>query len=117
MRKSKINITMDQDLIDYAKSYASLQRTTVSEVFTQFVLHLRRVHDDDPTQALLDDPGFRDSLLRTMAKIQSGEARWSPCDEIVRCHDHSSCADETVKFVQIGPHDKAYKNVDAERVG
>ena len=26
-------------------------------------------------------------------------------DEIVRCHDCSSCADETVKFVQLGPHD------------
>jgi len=76
MRESRIN-TMDQALIDYARSHASLQRTTVLEVFTRFVLHLRRVHDDDPTQALLDDPGFRDGLPRTMAKTQSGEARWS----------------------------------------
>jgi len=30
-------------------------------------------------------------------------------DEIVRCHDCSSCSDETVKFVQMGPHDHAYK--------
>ncbi|MEI6036080.1 MAG: DUF6364 family protein [Verrucomicrobiae bacterium] len=82
MRKSKLNITMDQDLIDYAKSYASLQRTTVSEVFTQFVLHLQRVHDGDPMPVILDDPGFRDSLLQTMAKIQSGETRWSPYVEI-----------------------------------
>ncbi len=82
MQKSKINITMDQDLIDYAKSYAALQRTTVSEVFTQFVLHLQRVHDDDPTPVILDDPGFRDSLLQTMAKIKSGETRWSAYDEV-----------------------------------
>ena len=82
MHKSKLNTTMDQDLIDYAKTYASLQRTTVSEVFTQFVLHLKRVHDVDPMQVILEDPGFRDSLLRTMTKIQSGETRWSPYDEV-----------------------------------
>jgi len=29
---------------------------------------------------ILDDPGFRDDLLQAMAKIQSAEARWSPCD-------------------------------------
>jgi mRNA-degrading endonuclease YafQ of YafQ-DinJ toxin-antitoxin module len=25
--------------------------------------------------------------------------------QIVRCHDCSNCVDETVKFVQLGPHD------------
>ncbi len=30
MQKRKINITMDQDLIEYAKLYATKQRTTVS---------------------------------------------------------------------------------------
>jgi mRNA-degrading endonuclease YafQ of YafQ-DinJ toxin-antitoxin module len=29
-------------------------------------------------------------------------------DGIVLCHDCSSCADETVKFVQLGPHDHVY---------
>jgi hypothetical protein len=82
MQKSKINITMDQDLIEYAKLYASKQRTTVSEVFTQFVLNLKRVHEDDPMQIILADPGFRDSLLSTMVKIQSGETKWSSYDEV-----------------------------------
>ena len=29
--------------------------------------------------------------------------------EIVRCHDCSNCVDETVKFVQLGPHDQAHE--------
>jgi hypothetical protein len=82
MQKSKINITMDPDLIEYAKLYASTQRTTVSEVFTQFILNLKRVHEDDPMQIILADPGFSDSLLATMAKIQSGETKWSNYDEV-----------------------------------
>ena len=36
MLKSKINITMDKDLIDYIKVFAEQQRTTVSEIFTEF---------------------------------------------------------------------------------
>ena len=73
---------MDQDLIEYAKLYASTQRTTVSEVFTQFVLNLKRVHEDDPMQIILADPRFSDSLLATMAKIRSGETKWSGYDEV-----------------------------------
>ena len=81
MQKRKINITMDQDLIEYAKLYATKQRTTVSEVFTQFILNLKRVHEDDPMQILLEDPGFQDSLSKTMAKIQFGETKWLRYDE------------------------------------
>jgi hypothetical protein len=33
-------------------------------------------------QVILADPGFRDSLLATMAKIQSGETKWSGYDEV-----------------------------------
>jgi hypothetical protein len=39
--------------------------------------------DDDPMQIILADPGFRDSLLATMAKIQSGETKWSGYDEVL----------------------------------
>ena len=30
-------------------------------------------------------------------------------DQIVRCYDCSNCVDETVKFVELGPHDYVYK--------
>ncbi len=30
-------------------------------------------------------------------------------DEVVRCHDCDDCTDETIKFIELGPHDKAYK--------
>lgn len=84
MQKSKINITMDKDLIDYAKQYASKQRTTVSEVFTQFVLSLKRIDEDDPTQIILADQTFRDSLLTTMENIRSGKTKWLHYDEVFK---------------------------------
>jgi hypothetical protein len=82
MPKSKINITMDQDLIEYAKIYASEQRTTVSEVFSQFVLNLKRIREDDPTQIILSDAHFKQSLFETVSRIRSGEVKWSEYEEV-----------------------------------
>ena len=82
MSKGKMNITMDRDLIEYAKIYANEQRTTVSEIFSQFVLNLKRVKENDPTEIILGDPGFRDGLLETMMRIQSGDVQWSRYDEV-----------------------------------
>lgn len=82
MTKKKINITMDQDLIEYAKIYANEQRTTVSEVFSQFVLNLKRAKENNAMEIILSDKGFRDSLLETMTKIQNGDERWSSYDEV-----------------------------------
>jgi hypothetical protein len=82
MPKGKINITMDNDLIEYAKIYANEQRTTVSEVFSQFVLNIRRIKENDPTDIIFGDPDFRNSLLETMTRIQSGDIQWSHYDEV-----------------------------------
>jgi hypothetical protein len=80
--KGKLNITMDQDLIEYAKIYANEQRTTVSEVISQFVLNIKRLRENDPTEIILSDPNFRDALWGTMKRIQSGDVQWSRYDEV-----------------------------------
>jgi Family of unknown function (DUF6364) len=82
MRKGKINITMDQDLIEYAKAYAEEQRTTVSEVLSQFILNLKRVNENDPTEIILADPKFKESLMETILRIRSGDVKWYRHDEV-----------------------------------
>ncbi len=82
MQKGKINITLDKDLIDYAKTYAEQQRTSVSEVFTQFILNLKRTKESDPTEIILADPDFAESLLETISMIKSGKVKWSKYKEI-----------------------------------
>ena len=69
MSKSKINITLDKDLIEYAKIYAEEQRTSVSEIFTQFILSLKRTKEGNPTEIILSDPDFRESLLETISRV------------------------------------------------
>jgi hypothetical protein len=82
MQKGKLNITMDKDLIEYAKAYAEEQRTTVSEVFTQFVLNLKRIREDNPTEMIMADQDFREGLLETISRIRSGDMKWRRYEEV-----------------------------------
>jgi hypothetical protein len=82
MQKAKINITLDKDLIDFAKIYAEEQRTTVSEIVGQFILNLKRIKEKDPTETILSDPDFTENLLDTLSKIRSGSMKWHAYDEV-----------------------------------
>jgi len=84
MQKARINLTLDADLIDFIKEYAETQRTTVSEVFTQFALKLKRAKENDPTETILADPDFSDSLLQSIEKIKSGKVTWHSYDEVFK---------------------------------
>jgi hypothetical protein len=84
MQKSRINITIDADLIEFVKEYAESQRTTVSEVFSQFALHLKRLKKNDPTDTVLSDPDFSDSLIEIGKRIKSGTVKWKKYDEVFK---------------------------------
>ena len=84
MQKTRINLTLDADLIDFIKEYAETQRTTVSEVFTQFALKLNRAKENDPTETVLADPDFSGSLLESIEKIKSGTVTWHSYDEVFK---------------------------------
>ena len=82
MSKEKINITMDKDLIEFAKEYAGYQRTSVSEIFTQFILNLKRNRENDPTEIIMADPDFKETVLDTIEKIRSGDIKWYDYKEV-----------------------------------
>lgn len=84
MQKTRINLTLDADLMDFVKGYAESQRTSVSEVFTQFVLKLKRLKENDPTEIILGDSDFTDSLLSTMSRIKTDAIKWYSYDEVFK---------------------------------
>ena len=81
MQKARINLTLDADLIDFIKEYAENQRTTVSEVFTQFALKLKRLKENDPTETILADPDFAESILHTIDRNKAGSIVWHDYNE------------------------------------
>jgi len=82
MYKGKVNITLDKDLIDYIKHYAEGQRTSISEIVSQFILNLKRTSEQEPMEIILSDPAFSESLLDTISKIKSGKMKWHKYDEV-----------------------------------
>lgn len=84
MQKARINLTLDADLIEFVKEYAESQRTTVSEVFNQFALKLKRIKENDPTETILADPDFTDSLMQTMEQVKAGTVTWHSYDEVFK---------------------------------
>jgi len=84
MQKARINLAIDADLLDFVKEYAETQRTSVSEVFTQFALKLKRMKENDPTETILADPDFSSSLLEIMDRVKNGGVTWKSYDEVFR---------------------------------
>ena len=84
MTKNKLNITLDKDLIEFSKLYASEQRTTVSELISQFLLNLKRTKSQDPTETIISDPEFNDSLLETISRIRNGKEKWLTYEKVFK---------------------------------
>ena len=84
MAKTKFNITLDKDLIEFSKLYATEQRTTVSELISQFLLNLKRTKSQDPTETIISDPEFNDSLMETISRIRNGKEKWLTYDEVFK---------------------------------
>jgi len=75
MQKGKINITMDRDLIEYAKTYAEEQRT---DVFWS-LHHNSSQREKSKGAVLLKYHGRRaqDSLLETISRVRTGDIKWA----------------------------------------
>jgi len=80
--KKKINLTLDEDILEFSKMYAKEQRTTVSELATQFFLNLKRTRTNEPTEIIISDPDFTVALLETIEGIRSGKEKWYSYEEV-----------------------------------
>ena len=53
MSKTRLNINLDQDLVDFVKIYVKENRTTVANVVTQLILSLKRQVQGDSMEIIL----------------------------------------------------------------
>ena len=82
MSKTRLNISTDQDLADFIKTFALENRTTVAEIFTQYILALKRKVDGETTQDLFASPHFNDAMAEAQAKLQDGSAIWHSYNDV-----------------------------------
>ncbi len=82
MPKTRINISIDQDLADFAKVFAMENRTSVAEMVTQYLLTLKRRIEGQDTEKILSHPAFQEAMETAQAKLKDGSAKWHSYDEV-----------------------------------
>ena len=82
MSKTKINLSLDQDLADFAKMFAAENRVTFSEIITQYLLTLKRRVEGESVERILAQPAFHDAMESAQAKLRDGTAKWHSYDEV-----------------------------------
>ncbi len=76
MSKTRLNISTDQDLADFIKVFAAENRTTVADIFTQYVLSIKRRVEQESVEQILSNPVFNEAMALAQKKIQDGSAKW-----------------------------------------
>jgi len=82
MPKTRLNISLDKDLVDFFKAYVQENRTTVANVITQFLLALKRRAQGDSTEIILSNPDFHKALIDVQSRLRDGTAEWLTFDEV-----------------------------------
>ncbi len=82
MSKTRLNISLDQDLVDFVKVYVQENRTTVADIITQFVLALKRQSQGHSMEIILSDPDFHKALLDVQSRLSDGTAKWYTFEEV-----------------------------------
>ncbi len=76
MRKTRVNITLDNDLARFLKGFSLSQRLSMSELINQWALSLKRSQENQGMETLLSSPEFYQSLTETLEKCRSGKMKW-----------------------------------------
>jgi hypothetical protein len=82
MPKTRLNISLDQDLVNFIKIYIKENRTTVADVITQFFLALKRQAQGDSMEIILSNPDFHKAIIDTQSRLRGGTAKWHTFEEV-----------------------------------
>ena len=82
MPKTRLNVSLDQDLVDFAKIFAAENRTTVAEMVTQYLLSLKRRVEGENVEQILANSAFQEAMLEVQTKLLEGTAKWHGYDEV-----------------------------------
>ena len=82
MTKTRINISLDQDLADFVRLFAVENRTSVADMITQYLLSLKRCSEGEKTEQILSHPAFQKAMKDAQVKLRDGKANWHSYDEV-----------------------------------
>ncbi len=82
MPKTRLNISLDQDLVEFFKVYARENRTTIAGVITQFLLALKQKTQGDSMEIILSNPHFHSALIDVQSRLRKGTSEWYTFEQV-----------------------------------
>lgn len=82
MSKTRLNVSLDQDLAEFAKIFAAENRTSVADMVTQYLLSLKRRSEGEQVEKILAHPAFSQAMEEAQEKLRAGKAKWHSYDEV-----------------------------------
>jgi hypothetical protein len=82
MSKTRLNVSLDQDLAEFAKVFAAENRISVADMVTQYLLSLKRRAEGEQMENVLTHPAFARAMEDTKAKLRAGTAHWHSYDKV-----------------------------------
>ena len=82
MPKTRINVSLDQDLAEFAKVFASENRTSVADMVTQYLLVLKRRVEGEYVENMFAHPAFQQAMEEAQTRLRTGTAQWHSHDEV-----------------------------------
>ncbi|MDA3970400.1 MAG: DUF6364 family protein [Desulfobulbaceae bacterium] len=82
MSKTRINLSIDQDLADFAKMFAAENRTTFAEIITQYILSVKKRVEGEAVETVLSHPAFQLAMEEAQSKLRKGTGSWHSYDDV-----------------------------------
>ena len=82
MPKTRLNVSLDKDLAEFAKIFAAENRTSVADIVTQYLLSLKRRVEGENMENILAHPAFEKAMKDAQVRLQNGTAEWHSYDEV-----------------------------------
>ena len=82
MAKTRLNISLDKDLVEFIKVFAEENRITVADIITQYVLGIKRNVEGEAAEKILSHKSFEDAMIAVQKRLRDGTAVWHSYDEV-----------------------------------
>jgi len=82
MPKTRLNVSLDKDLAEFAKIFAAENRTSVADIVTQYLLSLKRRVEGENMEKVFSHPAFQKAMEDAQTRLQNGNAEWHSYDEV-----------------------------------
>ncbi|MCP4697064.1 MAG: hypothetical protein GY862_09460 [Gammaproteobacteria bacterium] len=82
MSKTRLDISIDQDLADFIAMYVQENRTTIPDIIAQLILALKQQAQEGATEIISSNPAFQKALIDMQHRLRNGTAEWHGFEEV-----------------------------------